>query len=209
MSNEVPFNPLDKRNLGESVADALLARPVEKLPPTAFQGAGIYAIYYTGDFNEYEPIAKLNRGGKFSMPVYVGKAVPAGARKGGLGLDVPTRQVLFRRLAEHAESIEQSNNLKLEDFHCRWLAVDDIWIPLGESLLIAKFQPVWNQSLDGFGNHDPGKGRYNQQRSPWDVIHPGRAWAERCVANVRSHDIVVEALRKHVAETCGTPKKKN
>jgi hypothetical protein len=32
--------------------------------------------------------------------------------------------------------------------------------------------------LDGFGNHDLGKGRYNQQRSAWDIIHPGRKWAK-------------------------------
>jgi hypothetical protein len=31
--------------------------------------------------------------------------------------------------------------------------------------------------LDGFGNHDPGRGRYDQQKSAWDVIHPGRQWA--------------------------------
>jgi|GEM_PF-6158788 len=24
-----------------------------------------------------------------------------------------------------------------------------------------------------------GKGRYKQQRSPWDTIHPGRAWADK------------------------------
>lgn len=31
--------------------------------------------------------------------------------------------------------------------------------------------------MDGFGNHDPSKGRYNQQISQWDTIHPGREWA--------------------------------
>jgi hypothetical protein len=46
-------------------------------------------------------------------------------------------------------------------------------------MLIDLFNPVWNKLLDGFGNHDPGKGRYLQQRAPWDTIHPGRAWAEK------------------------------
>ncbi|MGN0878536.1 MAG: hypothetical protein ACI4WT_03650 [Oligosphaeraceae bacterium] len=41
-----PFNPLDKRNLAESITDAMLARPVSKLPPSPFIAAGIYAIYY-------------------------------------------------------------------------------------------------------------------------------------------------------------------
>lgn len=40
--------------------------------------------------------------------------------------------------------------------------------------------PLWNTVVDGFGNHDPGKGRYEQAKSDWDVIHPGRAWAEKC-----------------------------
>ncbi len=54
-----------------------------------------------------------------------------------------------------------------------------IWIPLGESLLIEISRPLWNYALDGFGNHDPGNGRYNQQKSPWDTLHPGREWAEK------------------------------
>jgi hypothetical protein len=33
---------------------------------------------------------------------------------------------------------------------------------------------VKDAAVDGFGNHDPGKGRYKQARSDWDVIHPGR-----------------------------------
>ena len=45
-----PFNPLDKRHLGESVASAMLKSPIHPLPPEKFKGAGIYAIYYTGDF---------------------------------------------------------------------------------------------------------------------------------------------------------------
>jgi hypothetical protein len=70
--------------------------------------------------------------------------------------------------------------LGIKDFHCRFLVVDDIWIPLGESLLIAKFSPVWNSLIDGFGNHDPGKGRYEGMRPRWDVLHPGRTWAGKC-----------------------------
>ena len=57
--------------------------------------------------------------------------------------------------------------------------MDDIWIPLAESLLIERFEPLWNRAIDGFGNHDPGKGRYEQKMSPWDTMHPGRSWATR------------------------------
>lgn len=173
-----PFNPLDKRNLGKSVADALLATDVHSLPPASFRGAGIYAIYYTGSFPVYGKVANANREERFGWPIYVGKADHSGVRKGGFGLGAEPRLKLYRRLAEHAKSIEQANNLELADFRCRFLVVEDIWIPLGESLLIEMFHPLWNRSIDGFGNHDPGKGRSNQRRSPWDTLHPGRAWAE-------------------------------
>ena len=73
-----------------------------------------------------------------------------------------------------------ATDLDIHDFRCKNLVVDDIWIPLGEALLIARFSPVWNSAIDGFGNHDPGSGRYGGQRPRWDVLHPGRLWAERC-----------------------------
>ncbi len=191
---ETPYNPLDKKNLGTSVADALLTRPVSALPPEKFDGAGVYAIYYTGDFPAYAPIAAANRDGKFVRPIYVGKAIPAGARKGGIGLDADPGTVLHGRLSEHAESIRQAAGLNADHFKCRYLVVDDIWIPLGESLLIQMFSPVWNQIVDGFGNHDPGSGRYKQQRSPWDMIHPGRTWAEKCAPNSRSAEQILRVI---------------
>ena len=175
----LPFNPLDKRNLGESVADALVLSNPEILPPGPFIGAGVYAIYYTGAFAAYERLVEQNRNSKLSCPIYIGKAVPPGARKGGLGVEVDHGQALYKRLAEHAESIKAAHNLNIEDFCCRFLVVDDIWIPLAESMLIERFKPVWNSVIDGFGNHDPGKGRYQGMAPQWDCLHPGRAWAER------------------------------
>ena len=181
MSAEIPvltpFNPLDKRNLAESVARAMLQQKISPLPPSPFVGAGIYALYYTGKFPLYEKIAKMNRGGVFAQPIYVGKAVPAGARKGGFGLGEEPGQALYKRLCDHAKSVIEAENLNASDFFCRFLAVDDIWIPLAESLLIKRFEPLWNRVMDGFGNHDPGKGRYEQKMSQWDSIHPGRPWA--------------------------------
>lgn len=206
MIEERPYNPLDKRNLGFSVANALLERPILPLPPAdSFVGAGIYAVYYVGNFKVYRPIAERNRDNKFAVPIYVGKAVPAGARKGGFGLDIAPGQVLFNRLREHAESIKQATNLNLADFHCRYLVVDDIWIPLGEAMMISKFLPLWNRVVDGFGNHDPGKGRYQQQRSPWDVLHPGRPWAARCAECLRSEKEILETLRLHLETVFSTP----
>jgi hypothetical protein len=103
-----PYNPLDKRNLGESVADALLAARPSQLPPGPFIGAGVYALYYVGSFPAYAKLAELNRDGKHIRPIYIGKAVPSGARKGGLGLEAEHGQALFKRLSEHAESIKSA-----------------------------------------------------------------------------------------------------
>lgn len=172
-----PFNPLDKSNLGESVADAVMNSPVRHLPPEPFIGAGVYMLYYVGDYPLYKRLAKRNKGGKFLNPIYVGKAVPAGARKGGFALEVEHSTALLKRLTEHSESISAANNLELRDFYCRFLVVDDIWIPLAESLLIEKFAPVWNKVLDGFGNHNPGKGRHSGKMPFWDCVHSGRDWA--------------------------------
>jgi Eco29kI restriction endonuclease len=178
----VTFNPLDKKNLGASVAEALISAevvPMKGLSP--FSGVGIYAIYYSGSFAAYDQIAKQNADKSNPvLPIYVGKAVPSGARKGAVLADPTKSKALYGRLKEHAESIDAAENLSLEDFVCRHLIVDEIWIPLGEALMIAKFTPLWNGLIDGFGNHDPGSGRYQGLRPRWDVVHPGRSWAMKC-----------------------------
>jgi Eco29kI restriction endonuclease len=172
-----------------------VARTRSPLPPSqAFIAAGVYAIYYTGDFPLYRPIAEQNGSGGIEQQIYVGKAVPAGARAGGFGLGATPGTVLYGRLAEHGESIREASNLELDDFYCRYLAVDDIWIPLGEALLIETFSPIWNMVITGFGIHDPGAGRANQRRSMWDVIHPGRPWA----AKLRPGLFAVEEIEQRV-----------
>ena len=197
MPEEKPYNPLDKLQLGKSVADAILSREVKPLPPhDSFEGAGIYAIYYTGNFSPYARIAEQNQDGRYKRPIYVGKAIPKGGRRGGSAQAVGS--VLHGRLTEHGDSISRAQNLELTDFACRHLVVDDIWIALGESLLIQQFLPIWNTTLDGFGNHNPGGGRRNQQRSPWDVIHPGRLWAEQLANNKRSKLTILEEVEQAV-----------
>jgi hypothetical protein len=183
--SDIPYNPLDRKNLGASVAEALLARPVQPLADvvaTRFEGSGIYVLYYVGDFQPYAPLANLNRNGEFRLPIYIGKAVPEGARKGGgQGKKKKGDRALHKRLKEHAKSIAAATTtLRLADFQCRYLRVEDIWIPLGESLLIAKFLPVWNKVVEGFGNHAPGGGRYSGKIPLWDVFHPGRDWGAKC-----------------------------
>ncbi len=201
MRIEPVFNPLDKKNLGSSVADALLAQERSTLPPKErFIGAGVYAIYYQGNFESYHAIAERNRpnDGR-DTPIYVGKAVPKGARKGGFGLDTAPGSVLYDRLAEHAESINIAENLGLGDFFCRYLAVDDIWIPLGENLLIEIASPLWNRVVDGFGNHDPGSGRYQGRIPAWDVIHPGRSWAKKLQPG-KARDAILEEISQFLSK---------
>jgi hypothetical protein len=191
------YNPLDKINLGKSVADALLeqeAQPLEAIG--SFEGAGIYVLYYYGPNPAYAPVAAANAEGA-SWPIYIGKAIPSGGRKGASLTASARGSALYKRLMEHRDSIRDaekgSATLAVADFQARYLTVDDIWIPLGESLLISRFRPVWNIALDGFGNHDPGKGRYNGLRPLWDHLHPGRAWAEKCAT--RSETIPEVELR--------------
>lgn len=192
------YNPLDEQNLGASVAEALLERdpiPLADLP--RFDGAGIYAIYYTGNFTAYESIAQRNRENRFEWPIYIGKAVPSGARKGGGRAKSGAGTALFKRLTDHRKTIEAATNLDINDFHVRALVVIDIWIPLGESLLIAEFAPVWNTIVEGFGNHTPGAGRFKGMRPRWDVVHPGREWAAKCAERPETADQITEEVRSY------------
>jgi len=178
------------------VAEALLDQephPLGKAPP--FNGAGIYVIYYSGEFPAYARLRQANADGP-TVPIYVGKAIPSGGRKGSAIFSEIQGRFLHSRIQEHAESVRLASNLHLGDFVARWLVVDDIWIPLGETLIISKFRPVWNLALDGFGNHDPGAGRYNGLRPMWDELHPGRGWAVKC----RPRPETPEQLERQVIE---------
>ena len=167
-----PFNPLDKLALGRNVTAHLLQQDLEPLPPSPFWGVGVYALYFLGDFTRYKNAHYPD------WPIYVGKAIPKGGRKGGLLSDGRSETSLFDRLREHATSNTQAQNLTLHEFRCRFLTVDDVWIPLAESLLIEEFRPLWNVTVEGFGIHNPGAGRIGQKKSIWDSLHPGRPWAE-------------------------------
>lgn len=200
MSDYNPFNPLDRENLAASVGEALLEKePVQLGKLESFVGAGVYAIYYTGDFAPYRKLADANTDGRWRAPIYVGKAIPAGGRKGGMSSSNKPKPYLKKRLDEHAESIRSAvSTLNIDDFLCRYLVVEDIWIPLGENLMISRFSPIWNTLIDGFGNHDPGKGRYNGLRPRWDVLHPGRGWAEKCRERSETADTIAREIEDYL-----------
>lgn len=181
------FDPLDYDNLAHSVVRALLETPPKELPPAeAFGGSGVYALYYRGDLPFYSRVA----GRESDTPIYVGKAVPQGGRKGVQEKSPAEVRALYLRLRQHARSIEQVDNLTLSEFHCRYLVVVPVWINPAERFLLEHFQPIWNTVIDGFGNHDPGKGRRNMRRPRWDIVHPGRSWAAKLKPEENREQIV-------------------
>jgi hypothetical protein len=192
---DAPYNPLDKANLARSIQSELLNRePIPLKDADKVNGAGIYVIYYKGSLKLYSPIKSG------ISPIYVGKAIPKGGRKGGIGTDASKGRALADRLGQHARSIDEVENLAIKDFYVRCLMVDDIWIPLGENMLIEQYKPLWNRAIDGFGNKDPGKRRATQFKSPWDVLHPGRKFAEKLAAGDLTYEFLVERVADYFAE---------
>jgi hypothetical protein len=198
MSDEEIYNPLDIDNLAQSVGLALEARPLMNLVEvTPFNGVGLYALYYAGDHAAYRPIVEYNKD-SYRIPLYVGRAVSSGTRKGaGFGAN-PNSRELFNRLKDHRGSIESVKNLRAEDFFVRYLKTMAVWVPLGEASLIERYRPVWNVVVDGFGNHDPGGGRRRGERPKWDVIHPGRGWAELQAPNRVAEEAIILQIRGHL-----------
>ena len=72
------------------------------------QGPGIYALFYDGDHDAYRQISGT------STPIYVGKAVPPGART-GTAVDV-TVPALQHRIRQHARSLGDVDSLEVTDF---------------------------------------------------------------------------------------------
>lgn len=109
-----PYNPLDKGSIGDNIVRELAGRPILPLPAPksklrglsaredAFDGAGIYALYYVGDFPAYARIAAANGEERFTTPIYIGKADPQGGRKGALELDSGVGRPLYNRLSTTA-----------------------------------------------------------------------------------------------------------
>jgi hypothetical protein len=192
------FNPLTVPNLALALALELLEQPVNPLPPKAsFPGAGIYAIYYLGDFAAYAELVRRNDGESYKAPIYVGRAVRPGSRK-GIQFSPSTKASVYPRLNKHANSI-QATALSISDFRCRYLIVEDAFIDLAESVLISLFRPVWNQVVDGFGNNPTGGPRASQRRSDWEVLHPGRARGKG--KEKRSNAEIVKSIEKHFKES--------
>lgn len=104
----------------------------------------------------YAPLRDLDRAeGGWRIPVYIGKAVRENAKKGFTARPVMENK-LFNRIRAHAKSIMAAENLNARDFRCRYLVLNDAYIGLAESVLIAAFP-------SGLERHGP-----RQQCHGWD-----------------------------------------
>jgi len=167
------------------------SRLISMIDLPVFNGAGVYALYLLNtEGTIYRGVSNA------SHPIYVGKAVPSGSRQGRIST---TARQLRNRLQEHRRSLLQGG-LPVEHFACRFMVMsgesEDL-IPAMESLLIRRMQPLWNSYIDGFGIHTPGKGRFNQQPSEWDTLHPGRPWLDKLTGAPRDEGPILEKIEQY------------
>ncbi|BCB86082.1 hypothetical protein Psuf_033950 [Phytohabitans suffuscus] len=173
----------------------MVAQPRHSLATLqAFYGAGVYGLYYNGPFDAYSELSRTEQ------PIYVGKADPADAEaKEAIGQGTK----LFGRLNEHRRSIAKATStLRVEDFECRFLIVQTGYQKAAEDYLINFFKPIWNSEVKicfGLGKHgDDAETRANK-RSPWDTMHPGRAWAEGLAEDQKPERQIRAEIAAHLA----------
>ncbi len=181
------FDPADPKAVGRMVSIALMAQPLIPLSNVRpSYGSGVYAIYYRGDHPLYSRISGSE------TPIYVGKADPVSddastTREQGTKLSA--------RLLEHASTIRTAeaysrslpshlSPIRLADFECRRLVCATNAQLVAEKHLIRTFWPIWNAETKacwGMSKHGDAASTRANKRSPWDVVHPGRAWALNAV----------------------------
>jgi len=190
------FDPSNPKVVGRFVSLALVAQqrhPLAEIPRT--YGSGVYAIYYTGDFESYRPLSAAE------TPIYVGQAAPlvSNAR-------TPREQGarLCSRLSDHRKNIAKAiSTLRLEDFEFRSLVVQSGWETAAEDYLIHLFHPIWNSEtgiLYGLGKHGDAAATRANKRSPWDTLHPGRAWAAESLEDAKTPVGIYRELSNHFAK---------
>jgi hypothetical protein len=192
------FDPSNPNVVGRIVGITMIA---QKRKPLAnierFYGAGVYALYYNGDFPAYARISRREH------PIYVGKADPADAAS-KTAMEQGDR--LARRLTDHWKNIAKAETtLRLEDFEYRALVVQTGWQTSAEDYLIHLFKPIWNSEVGicyGFGKHGDDPGTRANLRSPWDTLHPGRDWAHRDpnMKDARPAERIIEEISMHLAK---------
>lgn len=196
------FDPLDYSSLSESVADALMDCELVPLAEVkAFNGPGIYALFYHGPFPAYAELSNHETEDPGSWPIYIGKATPSTRMGKALMPDNFNGHDLYGRLRQHAQSIEQADNLSVSDFSAKMLILSYIWVPMAETAMIGRYQPLWNSGIDGFGNHNPGAGRHGGMCSRWDTLHPGRPWVKNFVPRPETQSDIEHAAVQFLRQT--------
>lgn len=189
------FDPSDPMVVGRLIARTLLERP--RIPLGSidrFYGSGVYAIYYTGSFDAYTEVSGSQ------IPIYVGKVDPASSEA-----TTPEEQgdKLWNRLVkDHSKNLDKAQNLDLADFEARFLVVRSAWQNTAENYLINWFKPVWNNEMGicyGFGKHGDKSSTRANTKSPWDTLHPGRAWAADATPHPKSRDGIIADIKEHYA----------
>lgn len=190
------FDPSNPKIVGRFVSLALVAQqrhPLSIIPRS--YGSGVYAIYYIGDFSAYSPITRTE------TPIYVGQAAPI-VSNARTPRDQGAR--LCSRLSDHRKNIAKATTtLKLEDFEFRSLVVQSGWETAAEDYLIHLFRPIWNSEtsiLYGLGKHGDSAETRANSRSPWDTLHPGRAWAAKSKADAKSSTTIIGELTNHFSK---------
>jgi len=181
--------------------------PIQTIPVSErFHGTGVYAVYCIAKKGAYKDFHEVNRT-SYDVPIYIGKAVPAGWRQArSANAENSESYELNNRIREHGRSIEQGAGLRLNDYRCRFMILEGAesdLIGTVEAALIRSYKPLWNSLIDGFGNHDPGSGRYEQAVSDWDVCHPGRLWAKKCKGKHNSKKELLESIRDFMGKLKG------
>lgn len=108
---------------------------------------------------------------------------------------------LYSRLREHSRSIKVASEINVDEFSCRFVIFEEggsDMIGTIEATLIKLNFPLWNSVVDGFGNHTPGAGRFRQAKSDWDVIHPGRLWADKCKGIPSKESAIKSSIKQYL-----------
>ncbi len=195
------FDPSNPKLVGRFVALAMVAQdrhPLSNIPK--FYGSGVYAIYYKGSFPAYHPISNTE------TPIYVGQASPS---LSNARTPVEQGAKLSGRLSDHRKNIGKAmSTLDLVDFEFRSLVVQSGWETAAEDYLIHFFRPIWNSEtniLYGLGKHGDSATTRANKRSPWDTLHPGRAWAAASTEDAKSIGQIEAELVIHFKQNAVYP----
>lgn len=196
-------------------------RPMSQLSNNRFMGSGIYAIYYKGKHPIYAKLSGTDH------PIYIGKADPSDSsakspREQGKNLHNRLRE--HARTILNARFVLDKNfkykkftkslmedycdlkyppvYIRISDFEYRYLSLSSGSQLIIEDSLIKLYKPIWNKEqgiLKGFGKHGDNHETRSNNKSEWDILHPGRRWAAESKTK-KSTQIIRRDLVKYLID---------